>query len=392
MIFFSEKKVIFSVAGIYLLRMLGLFIILPILSLYIDKIIDATPRLMGIALGIYGLTQALLQIILGTLSDYYDRRSIIIYGLCLFILGSVIAAFSETIYGIIIGRALQGSGAIGSTLNALIADVTQEKNRIKAMSVIGMSIGLAFTLSVILGPLLNIMIGLSGIFVLTAILGFIGIIISYFWIPKSNKKINLYHNNKNIFKKIKNVILVPELIRLNIGICILHIVLTSFFLAIPIILEKKINIIDGLQQWKIYLVVLILSFIIMSPIILIAEKKNLVKPIFLISIIFLILTQILLFLKYNDLIIISLILILFFISFNLLEIIIPALVSKISPINSKGTAMGIYSSLQFFGIFIGGSMGGYFLYFYGTDGIFIFNSILCKIWLGITIGMKQSKK
>ena len=385
----SEKKAVFSIASIYAFRMLGLFIILPILSLYTDDIIDATPTLIGVALGIYGFTQALLQITLGILSDYYGRKPIIMLGLLLFILGSVIAAFSVTIYGIIIGRAFQGAGAIGSTLIALVADVTKEENRMKAMSVIGMTIGLSFVLAITLGPMLNNIIGLSGIFGLTAVLGSIGIIILHYWVP-TPKHVYIHRDSRTVVGKIKQVLAMPELMRLNIGIFILHAILTALFLAVPMILENDLSIMES-QQWQVYLPILMISFLIMIPFIIIAEKKNLIKPIFVGAIIVLTLTQILLFTCDHYIFMMSFILILFFASFTLLEAALPSLVSKISPLGSKGTAIGIYSSIQFFGIFIGGTVGGLLFNAYAAIGVFIFNGILCMLWIITALTMQKPK-
>ena len=386
---YLEKRAVFSIACIYAFRMLGLFIILPILSLYVDDIIDATPTLIGFALGIYGLSQALLQIVLGILSDYYGRKPIIIFGLLLFILGSLVAACSVTIYGIIIGRALQGAGAIGSTLIALVADVTKEENRIKAMSVIGMTIGLSFVLAITLGPMLNNIIGLSGIFGLTAALGCIGIIILCYWVPTPSK-IYIHRDSKTVIGKIKQVLAMGELMRLNGGIFILHAILTTLFLAMPMILENNLNITES-QQWRIYLPVLMFSFLVMAPFIIIADKKNLIKPIFLSAITLLTLTQAYLSIDDEHLFIVSFILIVFFASFTLLEATLPSLVSKISPLGSKGTTMGIYASIQFFGIFIGGTAGGFLFHAYGATGIFIFNAILGMLWISFALTMEKPK-
>ncbi|WP_119343334.1 MFS transporter [Facilibium subflavum] len=387
---FSEKKVTLSIASIYAFRMLGLFVILPIFSLYADKIIDATPTLMGLALGIYGLTQALLQIILGIFSDYYGRKPIIIFGLVLFIIGSIVCAASTTIYGIIIGRALQGAGAIGSTLTALIADVTKEENRMKAMSVIGMTIGLSFIGAMVLSPILNSLVGLSGIFWLTALLGAIGIFILVFMVP-TPKKIMVHRDSETVAGQIKKVLVLPELLRLNVGIFTLHAILTALFLVIPVILESYIGISET-RQWLVYLPVLVISFVIMVPFIIIAETKNKMKSIFVGAIFILTVMQFLLFEFDRHVIVMSVLLILFFSSFTLLEAALPSLVSKIAPVGSKGTAMGVYSNAQFFGIFIGGVLGGVVFHHSGIKGVFILNGLLGLIWFIIALTMKKPKQ
>ncbi len=386
----SDKTSTFSIASIYAFRMLGLFIILPIFSLYADKIIDATPTLIGIALGIYGLTQALLQIVFGIMSDHYGRKPIIIFGLILFILGSIVCALSTTIYGIIIGRALQGAGAIGSTLTALVADVTKEENRMKAMSVVGMTIGFSFLIAIILGPILNNIIGLSGIFWLTAVLGVIAIGVLIKFVP--TPKVLLVHPvNETVKGQIVKVLLMPELMRLNFGILVLHASLTALFIAVPIILQDYMGIGES-TQWVVYLPVLLISFCLMIPFIIIAETKNRMKKVFVSAIFVLMLMQFLLFGFDKHIVVMSVLLVLFFASFTLLESSLPSLVSKLCPIRRKGTAMGIFSSFQFLGIFIGGALGGVIFHHFGVKGIFIFNGVLTLLWLIVAISMKKPKQ
>ncbi|TNF66161.1 MAG: MFS transporter [Gammaproteobacteria bacterium] len=384
-----EKKSIFSLASIYSFRMLGLFMILPIFTLYAHQIKDATALLIGVALGVYGLTQALLQIVFGMSSDKLGRKPVIIFGLLLFIIGSIIAAESQTIYGIILGRAIQGAGAIGSTLTAMVADTTQEENRMKAMSIIGMTIGLSFIGAMMLSPILSSFIGLSGIFWLTAFLGFIGIIIILTITPTSKEHL-LHRDCGTVSNQLLKVITTPELIRLNYGIFTLHAILTALFIIIPVILTSTINLKPDLQ-WIIYLPVLILSFALMLPFIIIAETKRKMKPIFLGAIILLTLTQVLLLGFHHNIISISFILLLFFATFTFLEASLPSLVSKIAPAGNKGTAMGIYSSLQFLGIFVGGVFGGIIYHVFGINGIFIFCALLSALWIPVAASMKKPK-
>ena len=384
-----DKRVIFSIAGIYGFRMLGLFVILPIFSLYADKIIDATPLLIGLALGIYGLTQALLQIVFGILSDRYGRKPIIVFGLLLFIFGSIICALSSTIYGMIIGRALQGAGAIGSTLTALVADVTQEESRMKAMSVIGMTIGFSFLIAMILGPILNNMVGLSGIFWLTAVLGGCGIWLVIFQVP-TPKRIKTHLQKEMLLSRILRVLKNRELLRLNFGILILHASLTALFITVPIILRNYLGISEA-HQWLVYLPTLVVAFFLMVPFIIIAESKNRMKKVFVCAVGVLVLMPFLLALTDHHIVLMSLFLMLFFASFTLLEAALPSLVSKICPVHSKGTAMGIFSSFQFFGFFVGGSLGGIVFHHYGIKGIFLFNGIMALIWFAIAVTMKQPK-
>jgi predicted MFS family arabinose efflux permease len=385
----SEKRSTFLLATIYAFRMLGLFMILPIFTLYANRFADSTSFLIGVALGIYGLSQALLQIIFGITSDKIGRKPVIVFGLILFIFGSIIAACSHTIYGVIIGRAIQGAGAIGSTLTAMVADVTKEENRMKAMSIIGMTIGLSFIVAIILSPLLNNIIGLSGIFWLTASFGVIGIFIITIMLPTPKNHI-LHRDSGTVLGDIIKIIKMPELLRLNYGIFALHATLTALFIIIPQILTNVINI-EPDHQWYIYLPVLVLSFIFMIPFIIAAEAKRKMKKIFVGAIATLAASQALLILFHQNVIPISLILLVFFTCFTFLEASLPSLISKISPAGKKGTAMGVYSSMQFFGIFIGGSLGGVLYHHFAANGIFSFCLILTLIWVFIAYKMKNPK-
>ncbi len=383
----TEKKTTFSLASIYAFRMLGLFMILPVFSLYIDHFKGATPALMGLALGIYGLSQGVLQIPFGLCSDRLGRKPVIIFGLILFIIGSIVAARAHSINMLILGRAIQGAGAIGSTLTALLADNTAEENRLKAMSVLGMTIGLSFILALIIGPIINAWAGLSGIFWFTALLATIGIGVLIFLVPTPNH-LFIQRDNEAVLGQFKKILLTPELLRLDFGIFCLHAILTALFVAVPIILVDHLNLANG-HQWMIYLPVLLLSFALMLPFIIIAEKKRLMKPIFVGAITLLTLAEILLGLFHHSLIGMSLILVLFFAAFTFLESSLPSLVAKIAPAGNKGTAMGIYSSAQFLGILAGGSLSGLVFSRYGFSSIFVLCAGLGLCWLGVAATMKK---
>jgi MFS family permease len=383
----QERQTTFSLASIYAFRMLGLFMILPVFSFYAHSLQHATPTLIGLALGIYGLTQAILQTPFAMISDRVGRKPIIVFGLVLFVVGSIIAAMTHSIYGIIIGRAIQGAGAVGSTLIALLADNTQEENRLKAMAVIGMTIGMSFVISMILGPILNSMVGLSGIFWLTAILAGLGIAILLWLVPTPKTHI-LHRDSEPVLSEFKNVLTAPELLRLNFGIFALHAMLMALFIVIPIVLISNTGLGEN-QQWVIYLPVLLVATVAMFPFVIIAEAKRLMKPLFSGAIILLTLTQFLFWFFYHNIIILSILLCLFFTAFTFLEACLPSLISKIAPAGCKGTAMGIYSSSQFFGIFIGGTVGGLIYNHFGLNSIFIFCSILGLIWSVLAMTMKQ---
>src|SRR3990167_3734187 len=349
----TEQIITLSLASIYAFRMLGLFMILPVFAVYASTLQLATPFLVGQALGIYGLTQALLQIPFGMSSDHLGRKPVIFFGLILFALGSILAALSHSIEGIIIGRALQGAGAIGSTITALLADLIPDEERLKAMSVIGMTIGLSFIIAMILGPLLTGMIGVPGIFWLTAVLALLGMIILSTLVP-TPKRLLLHRDTEPVLNQFTKILTNLELLRLDAGILILHASLTAMFIVIPSILLQ--NNIPLAKQWVIYLPVLILAFMCMMPFVIIA-----------------------------------IILIFFFAAFTFLEASLPSLIAKISPAGNKGTAMGVYSSSQFLGIFIGGVVGGSIVHYFNFKQVFMFGTLLGISWLLFAITMKSPR-
>lgn len=383
----TERQTTFSLASIYVFRMLGLFMILPIFSLSAQNLQYANAGLIGFAMGIYGLSQAFLQIPFGMVSDRIGRKPVILFGLILFILGSVIAAEAQSIYGIIIGRAIQGAGAIGSTLIALLADNIAVENRLKAMSTIGMSIGFSFMIALILGPLIHHFFGLAGIFWLTALLAALGIIILFTLVPNP-PKFYLHQDSEPVLNQFKKVLLMPELLRLNYGIFSLHAILMALFIALPLYLTAYTGL-DENQQWQIYLPVLIAACITMLPLIIVAETKQMIKPIFIIAVLCLSLCALLFHFMPPSRITVALNLWIFFTAFTVLEGILPSLISKIAPIQSKGTAMGIYSSSQFLGIFFGGSLGGILLHRLGMNGIFVFCSAMGAVWLLFALTMQK---
>jgi MFS family permease len=383
----QERKSTFSLAAIYAFRMLGLFMILPVFSVYAPGLTGATPTLIGLALGVYGLTQALLQIPFGMSSDRIGRKPVIIFGLILLALGSLIAAEATSISMMIIGRALQGSGAIGSTLIAFVADSTEDENRLKAMSLIGMTIGFSFMLAIMLGPLINAWAGIQGIFGLTALLAVLGIGITIWVIPTPPR--HLHHRDSTpLLKQLKTILSLPELLRLDFGIFSLHALLMALFMAIPTLLTQHLGLALS-SQWKLYLPILLISCCLMLPFVIISEAKRLLKPFFLGAISLLCLIEGLLAFLPLSLINLSTLLCLFFAAFTFLEASLPSLTSKITPAGGKGTAMGIYSSAQFLGIFFGGALGGFCISHFGIKGLLWGSSALALLWLGIACGMKS---
>ncbi|MDH5593113.1 MAG: MFS transporter, partial [Gammaproteobacteria bacterium] len=313
----SEKRTAVSLSSVYAMRMLGLFMILPVFSLYADHLEGNTPLLIGMAIGIYGLSQALLQIPFGLASDRLGRKPVIIFGLLLFVAGSVIAAMSESIYGVIIGRAIQGSGAIAAAVMALAADLSREEQRTKVMAMIGMSIGMAFALALLLGPLLNSWIGVPGIFWLTAVLASISIIIIKFAVPTAVHS-RVHRDAQPVVDQLSSVMTDPQLLRLDAGIFILHVILTATFVVLPLALRDYSGL-DAMHHWQVYLPALILSVAGMIPFIILAEKHRRMKQVFVGAIVVLAFSEIGLRLFYESLTGLFITIFVFFLAFNLLE-------------------------------------------------------------------------
>ncbi|MDC6484441.1 MFS transporter [Methylophilaceae bacterium] len=379
-----EIKSSVLLASIYSLRMLGIFLILPIFSIYASELSGSPTQFqIGLAFGIYGLTQAIFQIPFGMTSDRLGRKPVIYFGLLLFIIGSFIAGISEQIEGVIIGRAIQGAGAISAVLTAFLSDLTSDKSRTKGMAIIGASIGLTFALSLIISPILNKLIGVPGIFLLMAVLAFIALGVVKFFIDEPLQK----NKSENTFD-IKSILKNFDLNRLNFGIFTLHASQISMFMAIPFYLINQGDIpLD--QHWLVYLPVLAISFIFIVPMILISEKKNKSKESFIFSIALLLVTQFLFIYFADGIDGIIIALIFYFIAFNYLEASLPSLVSKLAPIQRRGLALGVYNTSQSLGIFVGGSFGGLIANFYGYQGTFLFCSSLIMIWLILSISMKM---
>ena len=378
----------FSIASLYGFRMLGLFMVLPVMSIYFDQYQQASAFLLGLALGIYGLTQALLQIPLGLLSDKIGRRPVILGGLLMFILGSVVAATAETAIGVVIGRALQGTGAIASTLMALVTDLTAEQNRTKAMASIGGSIGISFAVAMVLGPLVAANFGLAGIFWLTAALGLIGAVIVFKAIPKTFS-MRQNRETQTDLQQLGNLLREPSLMRLNIGIFFLHLTLMAAFVVIPNVLVQQLAI-NPDQLWWVYLSLLGGGFIAMLPAMIFAEKRNAQKKIFVLAVALMTLAMLVLGSTDGAVLTVSMLFI-YFAAFNLLEALLPSWLSKVCPVGNRGTAMGIYSSWQFLGTFTGGILGGFALANVGIDGLFWLLGLMLLFWCFVAATMASPK-
>jgi MFS family permease len=382
-----EMKAAVSLASIYGLRMLGMFLILPVFAIYAEHALGASHSEAGLALGIYGLTQALLQLPFGMASDRFGRKRVIYLGLALFALGSFVAAAATSIHMIILGRAIQGSGAISAAVTALMADLTREEHRTKAMAMIGGTIGVTFAVSLIAGPAFYHWIGIPGIFAMTGILALAAILVVRFVIPNPRKS-RFHSDTEATPAKFKDVIRNPELLRLNFGIFALHAAQMALFVVIPFALKKAGNI-DQNHHWMIYLPIMTLSFFLMVPAIIYGEKKVKLKEVFIGAIALMFVTQMLLAEFINDFWAIALLLTTYFIAFNLLEASLPSIISKIAPASSKGTAMGVYNASQSFGMFLGGAAGGALSQHFGPSAVFVFCSVLVGLWLLFAVGMER---
>jgi len=384
----SEKRATWSLAGIYALRMLGLFMILPVLSLFAEQLEGATPALIGLAMSIYGLPQVLLQIPFGLLSDHFGRKKIIVIGLVLFFIGSVIAALSTTIYGVLIGRAFQGAGAVSAVIMALVADLTQEVHRTKAMAIIGISIGGSFGVGIIAGPVISGFGGVQSVFGVTAALTLLAILAVIYIVPDPQQS-KLHRDAEFVPEETMQVLKNPDLLRLNYGIFTLHLILMAIFVVVPSLMRKA-GLIAG-HEWMVYLPVFVISMAFAVPFVILAEKKRKMKQVFIGAIAVLVMAEVGLSAVHQNLVGIIGFLWLFFCGFNLLEATLPSLISKTAPADLKGTAMGAYSSSQFMGLFMGGLVGGWFNGAFGVMAVFLFCAAAAFSWLLVSLWMKPPR-
>lgn len=381
----SEFRATAAIAAIYMTRLMGLFMIYPVFSHFAEDMPGASETTIGFALGAYGLTQGLLQIPFGLLSDRVGRRTMVVAGLGVFAFGSVVAALSPSIWGIVIGRALQGAGAIGSVLLASVADVTRPETRTRAMAIVGVSIGFSFMVAVVLGPLVAVFAGLPGIFWLTAILALTGLGIASKVIPtRETHEAGIGVAGTSM----RQLVTDPRLLELDFSIFTLHATMTALFLAVPKIVSQTFGLAGG-SDWMLYLPVLVTAAVLMVPFVIVAEKQGRVRQVRIVAVALIALSELLILLFGNHVAGLALGLVVFFTAFTVMEALLPSALTKAAPASAKGTASGLYSSAQFIGIFFGGTIGGLAMQDGGTSAVIGFVLALTVLWAGAQLVLRR---
>ncbi len=388
-----ERRAAASLSLVYATRMMGLFLLLPVMSILGQDLAGATPLLIGLALGIYGLCQAILQIPFGLMSDRYGRKPVIYFGLLLLVAGSLIAAASDSIWGVIAGRALQGAGAISAAVMALAADLSRDNQRTKMMAIIGASIGLSFIVSIMAGPLLMNYMGLPGIFVVIALSGVVSALLVRFIVPEPEAATAIQQPNRDFsvsFSELGAIVRHPQLRRLDVGILLLHLVITATFVCVPLgLIAREIPV---TEHWLVYLTACLASLLIMVPLVGLSESGWGARKVMIVAIIGLAVAELFISLVGNHWWSVVISIMLFFGFLNVLESMLPSLVSRIAPVASRGSAMGVYSTSQFLGAFLGGVLGGWMVGSIGLQAAHIVLALLCLVWLFAVRGMTEPAK
>lgn len=380
----TERRASASLAAIYALRMLGLFLVLPVFALEARHYPGGDdPWLIGLAMGAYGLTQALLQVPLGMASDRFRRKPVILFGLALFVLGSLMAAWAPSLPWLVAGRALQGSGAISAAVTALLADLTRDQVRTKSMALVGISIALMFALSLVLAPVLVPHIGLSGLFVITALLALTGMVVVAWVVPA--EPLQHVHPGRG---GLKDVLANAELLRVDLGVFVLHAVQIAMWMSVPELLRQAG--VAPAAQWKVYLPAVMGSLLVLGGLLFRLERKGYFRQVYLGTIALIALVQLgfLWSLQAPSVWGVSLLLGLYFVGFNAQEASQPSLASRLASAHQRGAALGVYNTLMSLGIFAGGSLGGLVVKTWGGAGIFVFSAALMALWLVLAWPMR----
>jgi len=379
----QELTALKTIASLYLVRMTGLFMVLPVLSLYGQNLEGATPLLLGFALGVYGLAQAILQIPFGIASDRFGRKYLLILGFFLFVFGSVICANADSVHVLILGRILQGAGAVSSVLLALVSDQIGAQNRTTSMAVIGVTIGISFGISVITGPLIaSYLGGLDAIFYLNVVLGTLALLMILFFVREPVAE----QINPTARGSLKSV-LIPDLLRLDLGILSLHFMQMCIWVSVPGMLLGQLGIAVE-KHWIIYLAAVGGGFIFMAPFMRMWDKRGQTRRAILVAISVCGLSMLIMGLGKVQ-IVFLLGLFLFFWGFNLLEATLPSTVTKIASVANKGAATGVYSTCQFLGVFIGGVTGGWLVSVFDSNAVFFVSAVVSLVWLLLTLPGKN---
>ena len=385
----QEVRAVSSLAAVFSVRLLGLFMIYPVFAVYAKELSGSTPYKIGLALGIYGLSQALLQIPFGVLSDRIGRKVLIVTGLALFAIGSAVAAVSTSIDGVIFGRLLQGSGAAGSVILALVADLTSEENRTKAMAMVGVTIGLSFMVALVAGPIVASFTGVQGIFWLMVFLALLAMAITQFVVPDPHS-LRVHRDAEAVPAMLASVLKDKELLRLDFGTLALNAMLTASFLVVPAQLHHAVGVTTH-NQWMVYLPVLVVSLLATVPAIIAAERNRRMKTVFVGAVAALAASQVLLVLAPQNLYVLLAALTIFFSGFNIMSATLPSLITKTAPLDARGTASGVYSSAQFLGVFLGGVIGGWAHQRTGDTGVFVLTTVLALVWLAAAATMARPR-
>jgi len=371
-----ERRSVGALAAIYASRMFGLFLMLPVLALYAHGMADYSPELLGLAMGAYGLTQALLQIPFGRWSDRYGRKPLIILGLALFAAGSVLGAMADSLVALTVARALQGAGAVSAAVTALLADLTRPEVRTRAMALIGISIGLSFVLSLVFAPVLDATVGVPGIFIAMLLMALAGIALIVFAVPSEPARSG---SDAPPLSRLYELTVRPALLRLHVGMFAMHFMITATFLAVPSVLVDDLGL-AAAGHWKVYLAVFVASVAGMVPLVLATERTQRGPALLVLGILLAAVSQAMLGSAHGQFWVVMAALTLFFAAFNYLEARLPALLTLAAPGTERGAALGIFATAQFLGAFAGGSLGGLLLGRYGLPGVFWGAAAVAALW------------